>query len=957
MRGGNSEAILRQSSGVYWSSAFASPLFFRELEGTRQVCCLLGIYCPGKCRRKLEQLNWHNLKAAEAVEILGSGPDGLSQREARQRLTRFGHNELRREKRMPAWLMFLGQFKSVLIVILLVAAAISAVLAAVGDDNSIWDPIIIVVVVMVSVVLGFIQEYRAERALEALKEMIAPTSAVIRGGEEVVVPSHDLVPGDVVVLRTGDRVAADAHLVDVASLKMDESALTGESVTVEKGVDPVPVDATLGDRRDMVYAGTSVAYGKGKGVVTATGMLTEFGKIAGMLQGVEEPRTPLQVSLDRVGKLMAISLLAVCALVVVLVLVRLKLGVMEMLIWGVSLAVVVVPESLPAIVTVTLAFGVYRMAKKHALVRKLHAVETLGCTTFICSDKTGTLTQNQMTVRKIYTDGQVIEVSGTGYEPRGEFRRNGDVIVPEEGSSLQKVLQISALCNDASLVATNGSWGVRGDPTEGALIAVAAKAEVDREALSKSFPRVTEIPFSSERKRMTTIHRAYDGGLAFSKGALEVILEGCDRVYSGGNEKKLLVEEKERLLGINRQMAEDGLRVLGMAYKAVVVDPGSPEEAERDMVFVGLVAMIDPPRDEAKQAIQMCQTAGMKVVMITGDHKATAVSIASELGLLREGMAVGGDELEAMTEQELEAAVEKIEVYARVSPAHKLRVVEALQERGQVVAMTGDGVNDAPALKRADIGVAMGVTGTDVSKEAAHMVLTDDNFASIVAAVKEGRGIFENIKKSIMYLLAAHIGELVLMVVAVAVGTPLPLVAVQLLWVNIATDGPPALALAFEPPEPDIMKQPPRDRKKGIFTWPVTRFFLLIAVWIGVTTFGVFEWALESGRSEVEAQALCFVTLIMIEKVAALTCRSERHSLWRVGLLANKWLLVAIIGTILLSLPLIYVPALQSYFHTYSLSVADWGIVILASSTLFVVAEGGKALWRWRERRLSSLRE
>jgi len=853
--------------------------------------------------------------------------------------------------------MLLGQFKSVLIVILLVAAAISAVLAAVGDDNSIWDPIIIVVVVMVSVVLGFVQEYRAERALQALKEMIAPTSVVIRGGEEVMAPSRELVPGDIVVLRTGDRVAADAHLVEVTNLKMDEAALTGESVTVEKGVDAVPVDAALGDRRDMVYAGTNVAYGKGKAVVTATAMRTEFGKIAGMLQGVEEPRTPLQASLDRFGKLMAISLLAVSALVVILVLVRLKLGVLEILIWGVSLAVVVVPESLPAIVTLTLAFGVYRMAKKHALVRKLHAVETLGCTTFICSDKTGTLTQNQMTVRKIYTDGQAIEVSGTGYEPKGEFRRNGDAIVPEEGSSLQRVLQISALCNDASLVPTNGSWSVRGDPTEGALIVAAAKAEVDREALSKSLPRVTEIPFSSERKRMTTIHQSPEGRLAFSKGALEVILDGCDRVYSGFSERKLSLEEKESLLGTNREMAGDGLRVLGMAYKTIGPDSGSPEEAERDMVFAGLVAMIDPPRDEAKQAIQTCQAAGMKAVMITGDHKATAWSIAKELGLLREGLAVSGDELEGMTDQDLEAVVEKIEVYARVSPAHKLRVVEALQERGQVVAMTGDGVNDAPALKRADIGVAMGVTGTDVSKEAAHMVLTDDNFASIVAAVKEGRGIFENIKKSIMYLLAAHIGELVLMVLAVAVGTPLPLVAVQLLWVNIATDGPPALALAFDPPEPDIMRQPPRNRKRGIFTRPVTRLIMLISVWIGLTTFGVFEWALQSGRSEIEAQALCFVTLIMIEKVAALSCRSERHTLWEVGLLGNKWLLVAIIGTILLSLPLIYVPALQSYFHTYSLSLADWGIVILASGTLFVVAEGGKLFWRWRERRRSSSRE
>ncbi len=910
----------------------------------------------------MEQLNWHNLKTTEALEILGSSPAGLSHREVEQRLIRFGRNEFRREKRIPAWLMFLGQFRSVLIIILLMAAAISAVLAAIGDDNNIWDPIIIVVVVIVSVVLGFVQEYRAEGALQALKEMIAPTSAVIREGEEVVVPSRDLVPGDIVVLRTGDRVAADAHLLEVTGLKMDEAALTGESVTTEKGLSSVPVDALLGDRKDMVYAGTSVAYGKGKAVVTATGMSTEFGKIAGMLQGVEEARTPLQVSLDRFGKLMAISLLAVSALVVVLVFVRLQLGVLEMLIWGVSLAVVVVPESLPVIVTVTLAFGVYRMAQKHALVRKLHAVETLGCTTFICSDKTGTLTQNQMTVRKLYTDGQVIDVSGTGYEPKGEFRRNGDIIVPGEASSLQKLLQISALCNDASLVSTDDTWSIRGDPTEGALIVLAAKAALDRASLAESFSRVAEIPFSSERKMMTTVHQTPEGGLAFSKGALEVILEACDRICSEGHERKLPAEEKKGLLEINSQMADDGLRVLGMAYKPVGVDSRTPEEVERGMVFVGLVAMIDPPREEAKQAIQMCQRAGMKAVMITGDHRATAASIARELGLLQEGLVVGGAELEEMTDQQLEAVVEKIEVYARVSPVHKLRVVEALQKRGHVVAMTGDGVNDAPALKRADIGVAMGVTGTDVSKEAAHMVLTDDNFASIVAAVREGRGIFGNIKKSIMYLLSCHIGELVLMVVAVAVGTPLPLVAVQLLFVNIATDGPPALALAFDPPDRDIMERPPRDRRKGIFTWPVTRLIVLIAILTGVATFGVFYWALHySGRTADEAiiyaQAMCFVTLVVIEKFTALSCRSERDSVFKVGLFSNKWLLLAILGTIALSLPLIYVPSLQSYFHTFSLSIADWGIVILASCTLFVAVEVVKLFWRWREKRFSGLND
>jgi Ca2+-transporting ATPase len=894
------------------------------------------------------------LTTEETLEKTGSTLRGLRRDEAQRRLAEYGPNEMQREKKASPLRMFLGQFKSVLIIILLVAAAISAVLASIGDGESLWDPIIIVVVVAVSVVLGFIQEYRAERAMEALRQMIAPTSAVIRDGEEATEPSRELVPGDVIVLRTGDRVAADARLVEVVGMKMDEAALTGESVTVDKVSGPLPVDAALGDRRNMVYAGTSVSYGRGKAVVTATGMNTEFGRIAGMLQGVEEPRTPLQASLDRFGKMMAISLLAVSALVVILVLLRLKLGVLDILIWGVSLAVVVVPESLPVIVTVTLAFGVYRMAKKHALVRKLHAVETLGCTTFICSDKTGTLTQNQMTVRKIHVDGQEVDVSGTGYEPRGEFRSNGDVVTAGEESALQRLLLVGTLCNDASLVATDGEWSVKGDSTEGALLAVSGKAGLDQDTVSKSMPRVGEIPFSSERKMMTTVHQSPGGRLVCTKGALEMVLDSCSRIETRGRVRDLLMEDRQRVLDVNRQMAAGGLRVLSMAYKSLAGDSWTPEEVEREMVFVGLVGMIDPPREEAKQAIETCQAAGMKAAMITGDHKATAVAIATELGLLRGGLAVSGAELEGMTERELEDTVERIEVYARVSPVHKLRVVEALQKRGHVVAMTGDGVNDAPALKRADIGVAMGITGTDVSKEAAHMVLTDDNFASIVSAVKEGRSIFNNIKKCVMYLLACHIGELVLMVLAVLVGTPLPLVAVQLLFVNIATDGPPALALAFDPPEPDIMDRPPRDRRKGIFAGPLTRMIALMAIWTGLTTFGVFYWALNySGRTGEEAtiyaQAMCFVNLLLIEKFTALSCRSERDTVFKIGFFGNKWLLLAIVGTMALSLPIIYVSSLQDYFHTYSLSLADWGVVFLAGSTLFVVVEGAKLFWKRRE--------
>jgi P-type Ca2+ transporter type 2C len=577
-------------------------------------------------------------------------------------------------------------------------------------------------------------------------------------------------------------------------------------------------------------------------------------------------------------------------------------------------------------------------------------VETLGCTTFICTDKTGTLTQNQMTVRRLHVSGRIVEVTGIGYEPRGEFRHGGSVIDPAEEPSLKRLLEIGGLCNDAVLTPVNGSWTIKGDPTEGALITMSAKAGLNLTDLTKSEPRVGEIPFSSERKMMTTLHETLQGRESFSKGAPEVILDAAGRVYDNGVERELLPQDKERILEVNTQMAREGLRVLAFAYKRLE-DQSPLETAEQGMVFVGLVGMIDPPREEAKEAIRMCQKAGMRAVMITGDNKTTAMAIAQELDMLQGGLAVSGSELDAISDRQLEETVENIDVYARVSPAHKLRVVDALQKKGHVVAMTGDGVNDAPALRKADIGIAMGLMGTDVSREAAHMVLTDDNFASIVSAVEEGRSIFANIKKCIMYLLSCHVGELVLMVIAVLVGTPLPLIAVQLLWINIASDGPPALALAFDPPDPDIMEKPPRDRRKSIFTPAVTRFIALRAVWTGVVCFGVFYWALHSGRSELEAQALCFVTLLVIEKFTALNSRSETEFIFKLGIFRNRWLLLAIAGTMAASMPIIYVPALQTYFHTFSLSVWDWGITLLAGVTLFAVVEAAKFIWRQRDKR------
>ncbi len=900
----------------------------------------------------MDEHHCHSLSVEEALAVQACTREGLSQEEALRRLARFGANELRREKTLSWWRLLLAQFQNALILILVAAAGISLALYLVRGEGSLWDPIIIVGVVMLSVLLGFAQQYRAENALAALRQLIAPTTVVLRAGEETLRPSRELVPGDIMVLRAGDRVAADARLIEVSRLKVDEAPLTGESVAVSKTLEPLSAGLAAAERTNSVFAGTTVVDGKGRAMVTATGMSTEFGGIAAMLQDVKEPRTPLQEKLDRFGKSMAMALLAITALVAALILLRTDKGIMEIFTWGLSLAIVVVPESLPAIVTVTLAFGVYRMARCHALVRKLHAVETLGSTTFICSDKTGTLTQNQMTVRKLFVDGRMVEVSGSGYEPRGQFRGGNGVVAPEQHPALQRALRIGALCNDAGLSAEGGQWSVRGDPTEGALLVASAKAGLDNEALAASWRRVGEIPFSSERMRMTTIHESPEGLLALSKGAPEVVMGACSRVRPDGRERELLAEDRALALEAERQMGANGLRVLALAYKPVP-GPGWEEgEVERDMVFAGLVGMIDPPREEVKEALGVCRKAGIKAAMITGDHKTTAEAIARELGLLKDGLALSGDELEAIDDAELERLAERVEVYARASPAHKLRVVEALQKRGHVVAMTGDGVNDAPALKRADIGVAMGLTGTDVSKEAAHMVLTDDNFASIVAAVREGRHIFGNIRKCLMYLLSAHIGELVLMIGAVLTDPRfLPLVAVQLLWLNIAVDGPTALALAFDPPDPGMMEQPPRSRRSGILPPRALGFIAVAAVWSGLVTFGVFKWALASGRPEQEAQALCFVTLMIVGEFTALAARSEAKPLTLMGLAENKWLLVAMVGTIAATLPLIYVPALQEHFHTYSLRWTDWGIAILASLTLFLAADFYKALWSRAEAR------
>ncbi|MGZ9235330.1 MAG: cation-translocating P-type ATPase [Anaerolineales bacterium] len=885
--------------------------------------------------RQQEQ-EWYALRVEEVFQRLGTQEDGLKPDVAAQRLAQYGPNELQAARHISPWEILFEQFKNVLIIILLIATALSAFL---GEGV---DAIAIAVIVLFAVVLGFVQEYRAERAIEALREMAAPTAAVLRNDEEEEIPAREVVPGDVIILRAGDKIPADARLIESINLQVEEAALTGESLPIEKHTQPIINGAlAVGDRKNMVYGGTAVSYGRGRALVTATGMRTEFGKIAQMLQTVETGKTPLQENLDKVGHMLARAAFIIVAIIVGFGLFRGQ-PFIEMILFGIALAVAVVPEALPAVVTISLAIGVQRMVKRNALVRRLPAVETLGSTTVICSDKTGTLTKDEMTVRKIFFMGEMLDVSGAGYEPHGQFSRNGTTVEPSD--ALKRMLSGVTLASDAHIVhgETENRWHVKGDPTEGALVVTAGKAGLKKIDLDKAYPRVNEIPFTSETKRMTTLHKMDGRVVSFSKGAPEIVVASCTRQLTASGEVPLDAAGREQILEVARQMAAQALRVLAVATRSDV----HIEIAEQEMTFLGLLGMIDPPRPEAKQAIQTCEQAGIKVVMITGDHPLTAQAVARELGLLKNGRIVTGAELEAMSEETFVREVESIEAYARVSPAHKLRVVTALQNNGHIVAMTGDGVNDAPALKKADIGIAMGITGTDVTKEAAAMTLTDDNFASIVAAVEEGRGIFGNIKKYLMYLLSSNIGEILLMAGTTLLGMPLPLATVQILYINLATDGLPALALSVDPPEDDLMRRSPRDPRAGIFTRPVVVLMVMGGVWLAIVNLLLFSWALNSGRSPEEARTMTFVSVVLFEFFKAYNFRSDHNSVFKKPF-ANKWLNLAIIWELILLSVIVYLPLLHTVFGTFSLPLVDWVIIIALAITVVPVLELGK----WMERR------
>jgi Ca2+-transporting ATPase len=906
-----------------------------------------------------EETTFHTLTFEEVLERLESSPQGLSRAEAGARLARLGPNELTPGKPISPLMIFLRQFFNLLIVILMVAAVVSFLL---GEH---LDAGVILAIVLACAVLGFIQEYRAEQAAAALKKLAAPGATVLREGSETEIPAREVVPGDILVLHTGDRVAADARVLMQVNLKADEALLTGESTLAAKGVEAVPAAATpVADRKCMVFGGTVVTYGRGRAVVTATGMDTEFGQIAQMLAAVAEEPTPLEKRMHVIGRVLGVICLAVAAGAVLLGVFR-GHGWLEMLIWGLSLAVAAVPESLPAVVTGALAIGTTRMARRRAIVKRLPAVETMGATTVICTDKTGTLTRNEMTARRLFLDRREIEMTGSGYEPRGDFLLAGAPLNLQAEPVLKSAALIAVLCNDAALEDKDGVWTVRGDPTEGALLVLGRKFGWDTETAAAEFPRLAELPFSSETKRMSTIHQDGQGFLLCAKGAPESLLARCRRQLTREGEGELSEAHRREISARAARLAHDALRVLGLAYRRLEAVPDLEGDAEpdQDLVWVGLVGLIDPPREEAKGAVQECREAGIRVIMVTGDHPDTAAAIAREVGLISPesaGQAVlTGLQLDELSDPELKEALAEVRVFARVAPEHKLRLVHVLKDQGEVVAMTGDGVNDAPALKRADIGVAMGLTGTEVTKETAAMILADDNFATLVAAVEEGRAIFDNIKKYLVFLLSCNLAEIFVLTGAFFVGLPLPLIALQILWVNLTTDGLPALALGVDPKAPDIMQRPPRPPAEGVFSPTVNGLLAVISLYLSVVLIPLFAYyyywnprgLADPEQVLIEAQTMVFITLVLAEMVNAFNCRSDHLSLFKVGAWKNRFLLVSVLISLALMVAVIEWDPLAALFHTTPLRWQDWLLAVGLALSLLPVVELSKWLSRGRGRR------
>ena len=865
---------------------------------------------------------------------------GLSEKEARKKLDKHGLNTLTEKKNISVFKILLDQFTDFMVLILLASTAISMFM------GEVTEAVTIIAIVIVNAILGFVQEYRTERTMEALKGLAAPVAKVIRDGRHCSIPAEEIVPGDLLVLESGDRIPADAILVEAKSIQVDESLLTGESVPVEKRNGTGGRKKSEGsDKKNSVYMGTVVTSGRGKAVTCATGMNTEMGKIADMIQNIEEEQTPLQKRLEHLGKFIVYGCLAICAVVSITGILRGE-ALFTMLLAGISLAVAAVPEGLPAIVTIALALGVQRMLKRNALIRKLPAVETLGCASVICSDKTGTLTENRMTVRKIYTGGGIIAVKGNGYMPEGDFISEGKKLNLQKNGALKLTLEICGLCNNSKLIRDSAensnsfdkikavfskkeNWRIDGDPTEGALLVAAAKSGLNEEALGRSYFRIDEIPFDSDRKCMSVICDNHKGEtFVFTKGAPDIIIEKCSKIYSSRGIIELNKAGRDDILRLNDSMAADALRVIGVAYRKLAARSYKHNEVEKDLIFVGLVGMIDPPRTEAVEAVQKCRLAGIKPVMITGDHKVTATAVAKELNIFVPGDKVlTGAELENMNEQMLESVANDVSVYARVSPKHKLMIVKALKKKGHIVAMTGDGVNDAPAIKEADIGISMGVTGTDVTKEASSMILMDDNFATIVAAVEEGRVIYNNIRKFIRYMLACNLGEVLTMFIGMLLGLPIPLLPIQILWVNLVTDGLPAIALGFDPPEKDIMMRRPRGAKENIFSQGLLNLIMFRGALIGLSTLAVFMSMLYIGGSVESARTGAFLTLVLTQLIHVFECKSERRSIFEIPVLNNIWLVLAVLCSLVMILGVVYIPFFQVVFKTVALTLNEWVLV------------------------------
>jgi Ca2+-transporting ATPase len=913
------------------------------------------------------QTIWHTLDANQVLDAQDVDPNqGLGLEEIQRRQSQFGTNELIEQGLKSPWRILLEQFTDAMVIVLLVAAVISIFV------KDIKDSIIILAIVLLNAALGFIQEYRAERAMAALKRMAAPIVKVLREGQFNEIEARDLVPGDIFLLEAGDAVPADGRLIEVANLRVEEASLTGESLPVEKSIQPISAETIpLGDRHNMVYMGTSVSYGRGTAVIVETGMGTELGRIAELIQSVESEQTPLQKRMAQLGRSLAFAALGIVAVVFLLGLARGE-DLSEMFFTAIALAVAAVPEGLPAVVTISLALGAQRMLRRQALIRKLPAVETLGSVTVICSDKTGTLTENRMQVKILDVAERTADIEETLRDGM-PILRAADVRKEPTWKALSMLLISGALCNDAQIQAdpkVEGDFTTVGDPTEGALVVAAARHELWKSNLEESLPRVSEVPFSSERKRMTTIHQLLDQEtkeptiqdlclvievgdapfIAFTKGAVDGLVSISDQVWVQGDRHALDETWRQRILDANDRMAQEGLRVLGLACRSVESLPEEKdvETLEKDLVFIGMVGMLDPPRPEVKTAVSTSKTAGIRPVMITGDHPLTALRIAQDLGISTNGKSLTGSELTQLTTKELEEIVEEVPVYARVSPEHKLNIVKALQQRGHIVAMTGDGVNDAPALRRSDIGVAMGITGTDVSKEAADMVILDDNFATIVAAVEEGRTIYDNVRKFVKYTLTSNVGEILVMLLAPFIGMPIPLTALQILWINLVTDGLPGLALGLEPAEKDVMRRPPYPAAESIFGRGMGTQMIRFGFLMGLISLSVGYWGWKTGNPH--WQTMLFTTLTLAQMGNALAIRSYRDSLFSIGLFSNKPLLGAVLLTFLLQLAVVYLPPMQDLFSITPLPPLELGISLAFSTLVFFAVEIEKAFLRRKER-------